>query len=56
MKQSLPMPAIIGVVAAVLAVGAIFLVKIATAEPHTPRPDPAMFSGSGAAKSLPVTH
>ncbi len=46
MKNPIPMPVVIGVVVAVVAVVAIFFVKGAAAEPHTPRPDPAMFNKS----------
>jgi hypothetical protein len=49
-KQTLPVPVVLGVVALVLVVVvAFFFVKSATAEPHTPRPDPRMFAPKGTA-------
>ena len=37
------MPVIAGVAVAVVVVLAVFFFKTVNAEPHTPRPDPAMF-------------
>ena len=43
MKYSLPTPVFVGAIVAVVVVAAFLVFKGATAEPHTPRPDPAMF-------------
>ena len=43
MKQSVSTPVIIGVIVVALAFVAFLFVKNVSGEPHTPRPDPAMF-------------
>jgi hypothetical protein len=54
-KQSLPMPVIIGVVAVLLVALALFFMKGALAEPHTPRPDPKMFGGGSSTTPNPTS-
>jgi zinc transporter ZupT len=56
MKQALPLPAIIGVVVVLVAIVGFFFMKTVTAEPNTPRPDPAMFGygPDGAPKKAPA--
>jgi len=56
MKQAIPLPAVLAVVAVVVVVAAIFLMKIANADAHTPRPDPAMFAPHSATSKTAVTN
>lgn len=56
MKQALPVPVIIGAVVVLVVIVGLFFMKTVNAEPHTPRPDPAMFGygHDGAPKKAPA--